>query len=71
MNKPYTCHLCGTVFDVWPTELDDCAGNSLTSVPSKKVKVKCPGCYDAGFTSAEVNVYTVDTTTDPPTLVQG
>lgn len=54
MNKPYTCHHCGTEFDLLPHP-----EHFPTWVIAEKVQVKCPGCYDAGF-SLEESIYTVD-----------
>jgi hypothetical protein len=59
MNHPYTCHNCSTVFDLWPDDLKE--QFSMTNQPEPElVQVKCPGCYDAGFTAVEQMIYTVN-----------
>ena len=72
MNKPYTCHNCGTEFDLWPDDLLEQfnVGQGTPSVGPDKVKVKCPGCYGNGYTSVSQMIYTVDATTTPPTVVE-
>jgi hypothetical protein len=75
MNKAYTCHQCGKVFDLFPGLQ---AGAPLGIPQPTKVQVKCPGCYDAGYTGypgsqnpvGKGNMrYTLDLSTDPPTVL--
>ena len=54
MNKPYTCHNCGTEFDALPN--NDFPEWLLLD----KVKVKCPGCYSNGYTDKDQMIYTID-----------
>lgn len=62
MNKPYTCHNCNTEFDVWPDDLKEQFETTGQPIP-ELVQVKCPGCYDAGFTAVSQMIYTVNTNT--------
>jgi hypothetical protein len=48
MNKPYTCHNCSTEFDVYPADMAERIGRFTAPA---RVKVRCPGCYEAGYTS--------------------
>ena len=69
MNKPYTCHNCATEFDAWPD------GPKLQferqgREPPQKVKMKCPGCYDAGCIDLAVRRYTLDISGEEVTLVE-
>jgi DNA-directed RNA polymerase subunit RPC12/RpoP len=63
MNKPYTCHNCGTQFDALPNEEKEMIEHSILRNPSK-VKVKCPGCYGAGYTQLSQSMYVLDITSD-------
>lgn len=73
MNKPYTCHQCGTKFDLLPEWSPD---GPMGRMPQPtKVRVKCPGCYAAGYTGYPDSqnpvgngnmVYTIDLTTMQP-----
>lgn len=66
MNKAYTCHNCATEFDLWPDELLQQFAPGGSDVGPDKVKIKCPGCYSAGYTSVDQMIYTIDTSTMQP-----
>jgi hypothetical protein len=76
MNKPYKCHQCGETFDAFPEMGGPMMGRMQTP---KKVKVKCPGCYAAGYTGCPGSlnppgkgdmVYTLDISGETPVLVE-
>ena len=51
MNKPYTCHQCGTEFDLLPDAGPVGIRRAIGPQPEpQKVRVRCPGCYAAGYT---------------------
>jgi len=66
MNKPYVCHNCSTEFDLWPLpELPEPPpGGPGAPFPEQTmptlIKVKCPGCYNNGYTSTDKMIYTVN-----------
>lgn len=75
MNKPYTCHNCSTVFDAYPDSVKmgfESIGEPGARVgPMRpgarrpdKLKVRCPGCYNAGYTAIDQMVYTLDISGD-------
>jgi hypothetical protein len=62
MNLPYTCHNCKTKFDLVPDEEKEMLETAEQGIP-KLIKVRCPGCYKAGFTSIDQMEYVVNTRT--------
>jgi len=73
--KPYTCHQCGTTFDLLPPAFPAPGGGFRPPPAEGKIKVKCPGCYAAGFTGCPGTlnppgkgdmVYTIDLETLKP-----
>ena len=62
MNKPYTCHNCSTVFDAYPDSVKQGFEGPGTPPRGKprKIKVRCPGCYEAGYRKVKHMVYVVD-----------
>jgi DNA-directed RNA polymerase subunit RPC12/RpoP len=63
MNKPYTCHNCGTTFESFPEDLMEQFNLSGQSIPNR-IKVRCPGCYSNGFTSEDQMTFVLDITND-------
>jgi hypothetical protein len=75
MNRPYTCHQCETKFDLLPDVESKMAGQPSRIPSDGKVRVKCPGCYEAGYTGCPGSlnppgkgdmVYTIDLATMRP-----
>jgi hypothetical protein len=67
MNMPYECHNCGTIFDAWPEEMEE--ASPAGSKPDK-IKVRCSGCYAAGFTAPGQGIFTLDISGETPQLVE-
>ena len=63
MNKPYTCHNCSTEFEALT---DDVIAQFRRrgQPPPERVRLKCPGCYDAGYTSVDQMIYILDISGD-------
>lgn len=60
MNKPYTCHHCGTVFDLVPQDfVEQKLFGPDKGHLSGYIRVKCPGCFNAGYT-VQQSIYMVD-----------
>ena len=64
-NKEYTCHNCSHVFETWPDQMKEAHNNICKAAEGVDVFPdnmcqKCPNCDE---------VYYLDLTTDPPTLV--
>jgi hypothetical protein len=68
VNKPYTCHNCGTVFDAFPSDVQEKINLEILA-PPRTITVKCPGCYANGYTSVNEMIYTLDISGETPTLV--
>lgn len=60
MNRPYTCHNCGTVFDACSDSLIEEFESNGLPLPNC-VKAWCPGCHDHGFNVAQAR-YDVELT---------
>lgn len=61
MSTLYTCHNCGTTFEVVPDDFNFGVSTGLRRRSQvKHVKVKCPGCYENGYVEKDQMVYTVD-----------
>lgn len=66
MNIPYTCHNCGTEFDILPDYLKEIRDKS--DDPGACIQARCPGCTAAGK-PPHVCIYTLNVEGDEPVLV--
>ena len=64
MNKPYTCHNCSTQFDAFPDDHKAIFDGARMPAYPRSVTVKCPGCYDAGYTQVAQMTYVLDISGD-------
>jgi len=65
MNKPYTCHNCGTVVEAYPDALKQ--ADEKRGQTSTHTQVICPGCVAAKKTPIE-RTYTLNIEGDLPVL---